>query len=260
MIKYDYWLQDEDTEDYNDYEDVTPTPAPVPATAAPAKFEKSRFAIDGRKPKVKSNLKAKLRNKKFGGNFNNFDNDNENNGRNFNGGGFRNQFRQRGRSSFTNFGRQTTTTTEEPFYGPDVKPDGREPRVKSDLRAEIPRAPQPETTTELPEIEVEEEAFLESFFASPSSPKPFIFRGTPAPTANRFDRFNLKKQNDFGGEPDLFGSATTVKSFFVPTPKPSFAGISQTPEILTLGLKSSNEVTESVGPADHQLFDQGWIH
>ena len=216
-------------DDYSTEEDfVTPAPAPRP-TLQPAKFEKSRFAVDGRKPKVKSNLKAKFRNKKGGGFFNKLNNDRKQ----FNSGSthnFRNQFKHRGSSSNKNFGgdRFETTTTPEPFYGPDVKPDGREPRVKSDLRAEIPRASPAEETTTL-------EPFIEKFFASPSSPKPFIFRGSPAPSENRFGG-NNNKENRFGdSNNDLFGSATTIKSFFVPTPKPSFAGISATPEILTLG-------------------------
>ena len=57
----------------------------------------------------------------------------------------------------------------------------------------------------------EEEEFLEPFFASPSSPKPFIFRGTPDPYS----------------EADLFGSASTVKPFF-PTVK-SVASVSKSP-------------------------------
>ena len=50
-----------------------------------------------------------------------------------------------------------------------MRPDGRAPRVKANLRREDPREeqPEPEERTLAP--------FVEQFFASPSSPKPFIF-------------------------------------------------------------------------------------
>ena len=91
------------------------------------------------------------------------------------------------------------------FLGPELRPDGRTPRVKSDLFAvQTNRAVEHETTTT-------PEPFVEPFFASPSSPQPFIFRGTPDPYS----------------EPDLLGSASTVKPFF-PTVK-SIGSISQSP-------------------------------
>ena len=50
-----------------------------------------------------------------------------------------------------------------------MRPDGRAPRVKANLRREDSREeqPEPEERTLAP--------FVEQFFASPSSPKPFIF-------------------------------------------------------------------------------------
>ena len=91
------------------------------------------------------------------------------------------------------------------FSGPELRPDGRTPRVKSDLFAGS------EQPSRHQEREEEEEPFLEPFFASPSSPKPFIFRGTPDPYS----------------EADLFGSASTVKPFF-PTVK-SVSSVSNSP-------------------------------
>ena len=48
-----------------------------------------------------------------------------------------------------------------------MRPDGRAPRVKANLRREEIREEEPEQRTLAP--------FVEQFFASPSSPKPFIF-------------------------------------------------------------------------------------
>lgn len=69
------------------------------------------------------------------------------------------------------------TPKEEPvapkFSGPEVRPDGRAPRVKANLRREQ------EQWQDQEQEEDEEEhtlaPFVEEFFASPSSPKPFIF-------------------------------------------------------------------------------------
>ena len=94
--------------------------------------------------------------------------------------------------------------------GPELRPDGRTPRVKSNLFAGSEQ-PSRQHQTQEPVIQEEEEEFLEPFFASPSSPKPFIFRGTPDPYS----------------EADLFGSASTVKPFF-PTVK-SVASVSNSP-------------------------------
>ena len=86
------------------------------------------------------------------------------------------------------------------FPGPELRPDGRAPRVKSDLFAELsPSNPRSE-----PELTTVQSFLDEPFFASPSSPAPFIFRGTPDPYT----------------EQDLFGSASTVEPFF-PTVKSS---------------------------------------
>ena len=99
--------------------------------------------------------------------------------------------------------------------GPELRPDGRTPRVKSNLFAGSEQPNRQQTIQDqapvTQEEEEEEEPFLEPFFASPSSPKPFIFRGTPDPYS----------------EADLFGSASTVKPFF-PTVK-SVASVSNTP-------------------------------
>ena len=96
------------------------------------------------------------------------------------------------------------------FPGPELRPDGRTPRVKSDIfaGAEQPSRQEPATAPA-------EDPFSEPFFASPSSPKPFIFRGTPDPYS----------------EPDLFGSASTVKPFF-PTVK-SVGSVSNSPFSIT---------------------------
>jgi len=205
-----------------DEEPLENTVAPPPAP----RF--SPLAQDGRRPKVKSNLKAKFRNsgqKKFGGS---------------NQSGQK-QFRQfrKNRQRVAKHQRKEVVTesyvTEsydesatEPFYGPDVRPDGREPRVKADLLADLQN--HPETTTLQP--------FIETFFASPSSPKPFIFRGSPTP--------------------DLYGSASTVQPFFVPTAKaPTFSGISQTPLTLSVSnsFSDSTEPSLDAGDADLNIND-----
>ena len=165
------------------------TAAPPPPTTRRPSFR----SLDGRRPKVKSNLKAKFRNsgKKFSDGFERkklFGND-----------------RRRGRFNLGSRNNVASKSFVEPTEGPEVRPDGREPRVKGNLLAEIRN--KPDTTTIKP--------FLEDFFASPSSPQPFVFRGSPDPFAD-----------------DLFPSATTAHPFFVPTPK-SFSGISQTPEIIS---------------------------
>ena len=61
------------------------------------------------------------------------------------------------------------------LFSQQVRPDGRAPRVKANLRREDPRE---ELRGEVREEEPEERTlapFVEQFFASPSSPKPFIF-------------------------------------------------------------------------------------
>ena len=58
------------------------------------------------------------------------------------------------------------------LFSQQVRPDGRAPRVKANLRREDPR----EEVREEEETEERTLApFVEQFFASPSSPKPFIF-------------------------------------------------------------------------------------
>ena len=151
----------------------------VPSTNTEA--PRRRFPLlgqDGRRPKVKSNLRAKHRNH-----------------------GQRKVFKKF-RSSPR---RQKARTTEAPqtFAPPvqaEVEPSAQPASsFRENLLAEIPRPDEPE-----------------QLFASPSSPRPFIFRGTPDPF-----------------EDDLVGSASTVRPFFLPTANPEFSGISQTPVILT---------------------------
>ena len=69
------------------------------------------------------------------------------------------------------------------LFSQQVRPDGRAPRVKANLRREDPREElreevRGELREEVREEEPEERTlapFVEQFFASPSSPKPFIF-------------------------------------------------------------------------------------
>ena len=188
-----------DTDNGFPEETLEPTEAPEP------RF----FGGAGRKPKVKSNLKAanfhKGARKQLGG-VDGTSRDTE-----------RKRFRSFREPEVSHNNRfqepEPRELDSEPlsdeFEGPEVRPDGRVPRVKGDLLAEIQN--NPETTTIPP--------FIDAFFASPSSPKPFLFRGAPL-------------------EEDLFGSASTAQPFFLPTAKsPTFSGISQTP--LTSGFKDA---------------------
>ena len=62
------------------------------------------------------------------------------------------------------------------LFSQQVRPDGRAPRVKANLRREDPREEVREEVREEEEPEQRTLApFVEQFFASPSSPKPFIF-------------------------------------------------------------------------------------
>ena len=62
------------------------------------------------------------------------------------------------------------------LFSQQVRPDGRAPRVKANLRREDPREEVREEVREEEETEERTLApFVEQFFASPSSPKPFIF-------------------------------------------------------------------------------------
>lgn len=75
-----------------------------------------------------------------------------------------------------------------PFTGPQLRPDGRSPRVKANIIAELQNKGAVETTTNEP--------FLEAFFASPSTISPIVFTGSPSP--------------------DPFGSGSTSRPFFAP--------------------------------------------
>ena len=213
---------------------------------------------DGRKPKVKSNLKAKLRN--FGGrnNFANSDSALRKKFRSFDSGFEKRRFRTQlevdttpPRFEEADPSAPETTTEYFPEIGPEVRPDGREPRVKADLLAEIQH--KPETLTVQP--------FIETFFASPSSPKPFIFRGSPTPQPFGNDLFGSPSSPQpfiFRGSPnpyeeDLFGSASTVQPFFSPTVKPpTFTGITKTP-FLSLTDAISDSVEPSLDSLDAAL-------
>jgi len=139
---------------------------PTEATFRKPSF--SKFGRDGRRPKVKSNIRAKLANggrKKF---FNKPEKPRRKSGRKVN-------LDQGHRQKIEFVEPIEDEIIEEPFTGPEVRPDGRPPRVKADrLRAEQNKG---ETTTLEP--------FIEKFFASPSSPKPFIFQGSPTPRSIR---------------------------------------------------------------------------
>ena len=180
-----------------------------------------KFGRDGRKPKVKSNLRAGLAN----------------------AGGGHKRFPSAAKSekpASTKFAterqRKKVLLTEKPlpavvnsvkvedladeeddlFLGPEVRPDGRTARVKADILAENQNKPEPAAAA-APSLE----PFIEAFFASPSSPKPFVFTGSPRPA-------------------DQFGSASTFQPFFVPTAK---AGGASSPAPLVV------EQTEAKGEA-----------
>ena len=205
-----------------------------------------KFGIDGRRPKVKANIRAKLANKGKKAFFQKFDKPTKKSGRKVNldhhrknriefvepiveeetdfqfsgkdlpvqcraaavylnktvqchGGHGKDKSPVVCRRSTKTIGTSTSPIKTESFIpGPELRPDGRAPRVKSDIFAE-----QPNVRTE-PELTTIQSFIDEPFFASPSSPKPFIFRGTPDPYT----------------EQDLFGSASTVEPFF-PTVKSS---------------------------------------
>jgi hypothetical protein len=85
------------------------------------------------------------------------------------------------------------TEDEDLFAGPEVRPDGRMARVKADILAENQKKPESAVAASV-------EPFIEAFFASPSSPRPFVFTGSPRPA-------------------DQFGSSSTFQPFFLPTAK-----------------------------------------
>jgi hypothetical protein len=92
------------------------------------------------------------------------------------------------------------TEDEDLFAGPEVRPDGRMARVKADILAENQKKPESAVAASV-------EPFIEAFFASPSSPRPFVFTGSPRPA-------------------DQFGSSSTFQPFFLPTAK---SGVSSPP-------------------------------
>ncbi len=92
------------------------------------------------------------------------------------------------------------TEDEDLFAGPEVRPDGRMARVKADILAENQKKPETAVAASI-------EPFIEAFFASPSSPRPFVFTGSPRPA-------------------DQFGSSSTFQPFFLPTAK---SGVSSPP-------------------------------
>jgi hypothetical protein len=196
-------------------------PAEVPPKSSFAKFGR-----DGRRPKVKSNIRAKLANS--GGKKNFFqkaDKTRKKSGRKVNLDHIR-----KNRIEFVEPNEEGGT--EEQFSGPEVRPDGRSPRVKSNILSEHQN--RPETTTLEP--------FIEQFFASPSSPQPFVFKGSPTPRP--------------------FGSASTAQPFFIPTVKsPSIPQLRQSPLTLTVSTSSSDPTpppSKFLPPAQlGQEIDQG---
>ena len=102
-----------------------------------------------------------------------------------------------------------------------MRPDGRAPRVKANLRREDPREeqPEPEERTLAP--------FVEQFFASPSSPKPFIFTVSSqySPKLTKLTK-TQNCHNQGSPEPRLRGADTLLTSApeeeesFLPTIQP----------------------------------------
>jgi len=191
----------------------------------PPKSSFAKFGRDGRRPKVKSNIRAKLANS--GGKKNFFqktDKTRKKSGRKVNLDHIR-----KNRIEFVEPNEEESA--EEEFSGPEVRPDGRSPRVKSNILSE--QQNRPETTTLEP--------FIEQFFASPSSPQPFVFRGSPTPRP--------------------FGSASTAQPFFIPTVKSANGNhLRQTP--LTLSVSTSDATppppSQFLPPAEFgQETDQG---
>jgi len=182
---------------------INEEPAQVPVKSSFAKFGR-----DGRRPKVKSNIRAKLANS--GGKKNFFqktDKPRKKSGRKVNLDRIR-----KNRIEFVEPVEEDSD--DDQFTGPEVRPDGRTPRVKSNIWSE--QQNRPETTTLQP--------FVEEFFASPSSPQPFVFKGSPTP-------------RPFEGE--LFGSASTVQPFFIPTVKSTNLPLRQTPLSLSVSIAST---------------------
>lgn len=175
-------------------------PAKVPVKSSFAKFGR-----DGRRPKVKSNIRAKLANSGKKRNFfQKNDKPRKKSGRKVNLDHIR-----KNRIEFVEPIEEDSA--EDQFSGPEVRPDGRSPRVKSNIWSE--QQNRPETTTLQP--------FIEQFFASPSSPQPFVFKGSPT----------LRP----------FGSASTAQPFFRPTVKsPTILPLRQTPLTLSVSIASTH--------------------
>ena len=103
-----------------------------------------------------------------------------------------------------------------------MRPDGRAPRVKANLRREDPREeqPEPEERTLAP--------FVEQFFASPSSPKPFIFTVSSqySPKLTKLTKNSKLPRHQGSPEPRLRGADTLLTSApeeeesFLPTIQP----------------------------------------
>jgi len=175
----------------------------------------SKFGRDGRRPKVKSNIRA---NKANGGGKKNFFKKSEKPRKK---SGRRVNLDQGHRNKIEFVEPREEDTIEEPFSGPQVRPDGRPPRVKANkLRAEQNKG---EFTTVEP--------FVDHFFASPSSPKPFIFQGSPTPRSIR----------------------STSQPFFIPTVKSGTSLSSQSPHHFSLIDDEANEIDDSSSSED--LFD-----
>jgi len=141
------------------------------------------FGRDGRKPHVKSNIRAKLANSGSGSRKKFFSKLNQQKIRKK--AGHKVALGNRGRKEIKFVAPAEDKPTRQTFSGPEVRPDGRAPRVKANLRREDPREEvREELRGEVREEEPEERTlapFVEQFFASPSSPKPFIFTGSPEP-------------------------------------------------------------------------------
>lgn len=192
----------------------------------PVKSSFAKFGRDGRRPKVKSNIRAKLANS--GGKKNFFqkhDKTRKKSGRKVNL-----DHKRKNRIEFVEPNEENSR--QELFSGPEVRPDGRSPRVKSNILSE--QQNRPETTTLEP--------FIEQFFASPSSPQPFVFKGSPT----------LRP----------FGSASTAQPFFRPTVKsPTISPLRQGPLTLVVSTTSSHPTpppSKFLPPSEFgQEIDQG---
>jgi len=157
---------------------VFPQPRETQEPAGPKTIQPFvNFGRDGRKPHVKSNIRAKLANSGSGSRKKFFSKLNQQKIRKK--AGHKVALGNRGRKEIKFVAPTEEKPTTQTFSGPEVRPDGRAPRVKANLRRDEAREDsqqreeEPEQRTLAP--------FVEQFFASPSSPKPFIFTGSPEP-------------------------------------------------------------------------------